>query len=159
MIVVRPARPDELGAAGAVTLAAYEQYREHFTDPDDWEEYATKLRDPHRRDRVVEHLVAVDEGRIVGAVSILTSREEDDRLWFRYLAVAPEARRRGIARDLFDAVVTFAREAGASELGWKTASYMQDARRFYESLGHPPAGPPEKVARWVELYTYRVPLR
>lgn len=49
--------------------------------------------------------------------------------------VAREARGRGIARALFDAVYATARERGADRVYWQTQQYNGAARSLYDTVG------------------------
>jgi GNAT superfamily N-acetyltransferase len=53
----------------------------------------------------------------------------------RLLAVAPAARRQGVAAALMQECVRRARQAGARILGLHTTDFMQAARRMYERMG------------------------
>lgn len=60
-----------------------------------------------------------------------------DRLWIlNDLYVAPEARRRGVARALLAAAHDFARSTGASQVVLATAQSNHAAQALYESMGY-----------------------
>ena len=61
------------------------------------------------------------------------------------LAVAPAARRRGIARLLAEAVLQFARDAGASRVELSSNSQLPAAIHLYESLGFQHTAPPAAI--------------
>src|SRR3990172_12536910 len=104
---IRRVRPEEYEEAGEVTALAY---REHSRPGDDWEEYFTRLREVGAREGAAIVLIAVDDGRILGTVTL----ELDERIegghereplapgeaHIRMLGVHPEARRRGGAKAL-----------------------------------------------------------
>src|SRR5437773_1665137 len=112
--VVRPARPDELDAVGALTERAYRVFG-YFNDgvaPG----YAASLADAHSRFAAAELWVAVDsDDRLLGTVTIArpgTEYAEVSRageLEFRMLAVDPDAGRRGVGSALVHAVLDRAR--------------------------------------------------
>ena len=94
-----------------------------------------------RRDAAV--LVAEADGALTGAASLWfrprlnwTTLEA----WLADLVVAPQARRRGVARALLDACVHEARSAGCHELKLESAHHRGAAHRLYESYGFAHAG-------------------
>jgi ribosomal protein S18 acetylase RimI-like enzyme len=138
-IEIREATPDEHVPAGEMTAAAYRE----FARGEDWHRYLGMIADvPSRADRTTI-LVAVDEGNIVGSATLeLEGRTEDDdpplgpgESHIRMLGVAPDARRRGVARALMLACIDRAREAGKTFMTLHTTPMMEAAQRMYESLG------------------------
>lgn len=139
-IVVRAARPHELTALGELTLAAYRA--DGFLDHAAGESYAEELRDAQARHRGGELLVATDAtGEPLGTVTIAfpgTPYAElcrEGELEFRMLAVAVNARRRGVGEALTRAVLERAREVGAARVVLCSQSTMKTAHRLYERLG------------------------
>lgn len=140
-IEVRPARPDEFEEAGRVTALAYGE----FVRPNDadWQDYLARIGDVAGRADRTKVLVAVEEGRILGSVTLeLDSRTEPDddplppdEAHVRMLGVHPEARRRGIARILMEACADQARRAGKRRITLNTTMRMRAAQAMYESLG------------------------
>jgi ribosomal protein S18 acetylase RimI-like enzyme len=145
-IEIRRARPEEYEEAGRVTA---ESYRE-FARPDtSWDEYLVRLADVADRVRRTEVLVAVEDGRILGTVTLeLEGRTEGGtrrnresqplapgEAHVRMLGVAPEARGRGIGRMLMDACLAESRKAGKTLLTLNTTERMRAARAMYESMG------------------------
>lgn len=134
--LVRRARPDDLDAAGAVTVAAYQPFTLGPADP-----YTDKLRDAATRDREAELWVAELDGEVVGTVTIALEgspwREigEPGEGEFRMLAVAPGARRRGVGEALMRLVVDRFRGLGAHAVVLSSLAEMADAHRVYERLG------------------------
>ncbi|HEY3528088.1 MAG TPA: GNAT family N-acetyltransferase [Nocardioides sp.] len=135
---IRRARPEDLAAAGDVTVAAYAEFSEGNTDG-----YVERLRDAARRDREAEVWVATpdDSEEILGTVTICP----DGSVWrevskpgegeFRMLAVAPEARGRGVGGALVDLVVDRFRQEGARAVVMSTLPVMTSAHRIYEAVG------------------------
>lgn len=140
-IEVRPARPDEFEEAGRVTALAYRE----FVRPNDadWQDYLARIGDVAGRADRTKVLVAVEEGRILGSVTLeLDGRTEPDddplppdEAHVRMLGVHPEARRRGIARILMEACADEARRAGKRRITLNTTMRMRAAQAMYESLG------------------------
>jgi GNAT superfamily N-acetyltransferase len=78
-------------------------------------------------------LLAEDEGRPVGVVHGLM---DTPRLgWVEALYVVPEARRRGIARELLARVAALIRERGAEHAGLEVTDGSREARALYDRLG------------------------
>ena len=175
--VVRVACPQDVDAAGALTAEAYLADRVLADDG-----YETELRDARRRAEQAVLLVAVapagEREAVVGTVTLApygSSYAEIARPgeWeLRMLAVAPEARRQGLAYQL---VLTSLREAvaaGARRVVLSTLDSMHAAHRLYERLGFVPATdrdwshedvrlavhtwtPPEPPGALVEAATWR----
>ena len=135
---IRPPRPDEYAAAGAVTVEAYDVDGHLAGDVG----YDAELRDVARRAERAEVLVAVDAaGVLLGTVTIVRPGSEyaeisrDGELEFRMLAVTPEARGRGIGEALTRAVLERARELAIGRVVLSSLSGMSTAHRLYERLG------------------------
>ena len=121
---VRPARPEEYDEAGRVTADAYRE----FAEGESWDRYLLQLADVEGRARVGTVLVAVEDGRILGTLTLELDRRvggEDpplrpDEAHLRMLGVAPDARGRGVARAMLHTAFDVARLA---------------AKAMYEAMG------------------------
>ncbi|MDI6909626.1 GNAT family N-acetyltransferase [Nocardioides sp.] len=135
-VVVRRARPEDLAAAGEVTVAAYAEFTE---GPDD--HYVALLRDTARRDREAELWVAERGGEVLGTVTITLPgspwREigTDEEGEFRMLAVSPTARRRGVGEALTRLAMDRFRELGFRGIVLSSLAQMTSAHRVYERHG------------------------
>src|SRR5262245_39873514 len=138
---IREVRPEEYKAAGQVVVRAYDE----FIDPKDdgWDEYLQLLADVAGRiDRTVV-LVAVDDEKVVGTGTIELDDvvgDDDKELppgtsTLRMFGVVPEARGKGIARELVEDVIRRVREAGKSTLILRTTRPMAAAQSLYRSVG------------------------
>jgi ribosomal protein S18 acetylase RimI-like enzyme len=137
------ASDDEITAAGALTAEAYHADRLI----DDGDEYRDELLDSSRRAREAMLLVAVlhpDGGRepvVVGTVTLAPQGSsyaevaESGEVEIRMLAVAPEARRQGVAEALVRACLRESVTHGARTVVLSTLDAMAVAHRLYERLG------------------------
>lgn len=132
---VRLARPDEYAVAGNLVADVYE--RDGFADGD----YLAVLRDAGTRAAQAALLVAVEpDGRVLGTLTHADGGTpwadvaETDEAEFRMLAVAPEARGRGVAERLVRASVERARASGKRRLVLSSQPGMAAAHRLYRRL-------------------------
>lgn len=142
-LLVRPARPDELERAGAVTVAGYEADG-HLVRPDGGYDdvYASRLADATTRARDSVVLVAVDGDELVGTAtwcppgsSWRELGDGPDHGEVRMLAVAPSARGRRVGSALLDACLAEARAAGLDEVRLCSLPEMTTAHRLYAARG------------------------
>lgn len=137
---VRRVDPAELAAVGELTVEAYmaDGYGAAYGD------YVHELRDAAGRDRSAEVWVAVAgaTGDLVGNVTFCPVgspyREvavDDTEAEFRMLAVAPSARRRGIARLLTQHCLDRARELGQHRMVMCSDWRMAAAHSLYTGMG------------------------
>jgi ribosomal protein S18 acetylase RimI-like enzyme len=138
-MVIREAQAGDLEAAGRVTQAAWRE----FQRPEDpaWVGYFGRLGDARARAACAVVLVAVEEGVVVGTVTLeLDGTLEGAALpapeaGLRMLAVAPEWRGRGVGRGLVEACLERARAAGKTEMRLHTMDVMLSAAALYRSFG------------------------
>lgn len=137
-LTVRRARPDELDRVGRLTVEAY--VADGYANPAG--SYAAVLVDAARRARDAELLVAVDrDGTLLGTVTVcppgspMVELSRPGELEFRMLAVALDARRRGVGEALVNAVLRRATEIGARRVVLCSAEEMRVAHRLYARLG------------------------
>jgi ribosomal protein S18 acetylase RimI-like enzyme len=137
-VELRLAEPGELGALGALCVAAYEQF---FEGPQD--SYRAHVADTARRAREAELWVAAEDGLLLGCVTYcppgspwreLASTADEGE--FRMLAVHPEARGRGAGQALAELCDERAREHGARWMVLSSLAEMTAAHRVYIRLGY-----------------------
>jgi ribosomal protein S18 acetylase RimI-like enzyme len=166
-VILRLADPDdadEIAAVGALTVAAY--VADGYLD-DAEDGYAAHLRAAGARARDADLAVGVDEGSggLLGTVtycvagSSMAEISHPGEAEFRMLAVAPEARGRGVGRALASWCVDRARADGRSAVVLSTLTTMHAAHRLYERMGF--VRTPDRD--WwpcpeVQLITYRLAL-
>lgn len=132
---IRAARPDEYAAVGELCVAAYA--RAHGVS----EGYAATLRDVAGRAADAEVLVAVDDGRPAGTVTLIADggRSHEiagpDEAEFRFLAVDPDAQRGGIASALVRRCAEEAAALGRARLVCSSGDWMPGAHALYARLG------------------------
>jgi ribosomal protein S18 acetylase RimI-like enzyme len=133
---VRTARADELDAAGDLVADVY--VAEGWSTQ---EAYTAELRDARTRAAHADVLVAVEDGQVVGTVTLVLEGgpyaegyESGDAV-IRMLATAPAARGKGIASALMGEAVRRAREAGKSAVRLATQPGMHAAQHLYERMG------------------------
>jgi ribosomal protein S18 acetylase RimI-like enzyme len=143
---VREATAHEHAAAGRVTAEAYRE----FVRPcdDGWERYLTRIADVAARADRTTILVAVEEGRVLGSLTLeLEGRVQDEgeeeqrplapeEAHIRMLGIDPAARARGVARALMAESEARARAAGKTFMTLNTTHRMKAAQAMYERLGY-----------------------
>jgi ribosomal protein S18 acetylase RimI-like enzyme len=144
MIEVREAGPSEHAEAGRVTADAYREFV-RGDDPSDWWEYLERIADVGARADRTTILVAVEDGRILGSLTLeLEGRVREDHeheplapdeAHVRMLGVDPGARRRGIARLLMAEVESRALAAGKTRITLHTTQRMRAAQALYQGIG------------------------
>jgi ribosomal protein S18 acetylase RimI-like enzyme len=132
---IRAVRPEEYERVGALTVAAYRLLPvDHL-----WGGYDRDILDVAGRVHGADVLVAVDDEKLLGAVTFVGDEGSPWLEWtqpgevqFRLLAVDAAARGKGIGETLVRACL--ARADGRPVL-IHTTQWMEAARRLYERLG------------------------
>lgn len=78
-------------------------------------------------------LVAFVEDELVGTAILLPTKDETGQIV--RMSVVKTWRRRGVARQLLEALRLAGRELGLARLALETTATWEDARSFYESAG------------------------
>src|SRR5262245_17361048 len=142
MLIIRDARANEHDAVAALTLRAYREYAT-IMDPLAWDGLESAIQAALSSDERIDRIVAEDAGQIVGSVLLFPaaiqayafSEERAASPELRLLAVAPEARGKGVGEALVNECIRRARASGARELGLHTSRSMRSAMRLYERMG------------------------
>lgn len=112
-------------------------------DDDGWDEYFERLADVAERAQVADVFVAVEDGHVLGSVTLEMGRRislshgplGNDQAHIRMLGVDPGARGRGIGKALMERCIREARKHRKRVLTLNTTERMQVAQAMYESLG------------------------
>jgi ribosomal protein S18 acetylase RimI-like enzyme len=141
-VEIRLIRSEEYEEAGRVTALAYREFVPAGRRSRDWEAYLAEIADVAGRADRTQVLVAVDEGRILGSVTLEIDRTIGDEgdlepgaANIRMLGVDPGLRQRGAGRALVEECIDRAREAGKRAVTLHTTPLMRLARRMYERMG------------------------
>lgn len=117
----------------------YDAYRQFYTQPPDLATARTFIGDRIRRNESTVFLALEDDGSTALGFTQLypafCSVAAKPYYVLYDLFVAPEARRRGVARLLMERAREFATKSGAFRLELQTARTNQTAQALYESLG------------------------
>ena len=136
-VVIRRALPADLDRVGSLTAHAY--LADDLLAHDD--EYLDELRDAERRVAEATVLVAVEDGRVLGSITLAVPGSSfaeiarDDERELRMLAVDPEARGRGVGELLLRAAIDAGLADGARAVILSTLPAMAAAQRMYDRIG------------------------
>ena len=136
---VSAATPADYAEIAALNVAAYAEFRAACGE-EAWARMRANLEAVDALASAADLLVVRDGPRILGSVAYVPAGRTAPPLpresaSVRMLAVAPEARGRGVAAALMRACITQAREEGAAVLGLYTTAMMGAARALYARLG------------------------
>ena len=139
---VREATPEEYEEAGRVTAGAYREYAE--PGQSGWPAYLARIADVAERASRTTILVAVEDGRILGSLTLeLDGRVADwddepplrpGEAHIRMLGVHPKARGRGVGTSLMHEAEARARAVGKRFLTLNTTQRMTAAQSMYQRL-------------------------
>lgn len=138
---IRDARPEDRETVAALTRAAYAEFA-GVMQPSAWDALEAAVKRVLKEPGPAQCIVAEDEWRIVGSVflypagvSAYDGADVQEYPEIRLLAIAPNARRRGVGRALVDECVRRAIASGATELGLHTSKSLGAAIAMYEAMG------------------------
>ncbi|MEI5519979.1 GNAT family N-acetyltransferase [Streptomyces brasiliscabiei] len=139
-ITIRRALPDEYTTLGEITAQAY--LGDGLLDFGESDAYLGELRDVAKRAAAADVLVALVDDGVLGGVTFVPAGgpmadiARPGEAEIRMLAVAAEARGRGVGEALVRACVERARAVeGCARLVLSTQRSMHAAHRVYERLG------------------------
>jgi ribosomal protein S18 acetylase RimI-like enzyme len=137
MTTIRSALPEDYLIIGEIAVEAYAEADNLPADGS----YHSVLRNAADRAAEAELLVALDEDKPVGTVTVVrpggsySEIARADELEFRMLAVAPQAAGRGIGRALVEAVFERARAERFARVVLCVQAKAAVPRRLYEGMG------------------------
>jgi ribosomal protein S18 acetylase RimI-like enzyme len=146
-VEIREARPDEYDETGRVTMQAYAEFFDAAAIDEDTS-YLRRIGDVAERAGRTTVLVALDDGTIVGSLTLEldgrvasggdVAREPLDpgEAHIRMLGVTPAARARGAGGSLMAEAEARARAAGKTFVTLHTTHLMTAAQRMYEDRGY-----------------------
>jgi GNAT superfamily N-acetyltransferase len=131
---VRPARPDEAEAVGALVEAAFSRHIAAVG------QRPAPMDDDHaaRIARGEQYVIDGDEPGTLAASIVLV--DENDHLLVNNVAVAPDRQRQGYGRALLAFAEDEARRRGLPEIRLHTHARMADNLIMYPRLGYVEAG-------------------
>src|SRR5215208_1136891 len=140
--LVRDARDSERDAIRVLTISAYSEYAS-IMDPEAWSGLDAAVRAALDSPGNAQRIVADDGGTLIGSVMLFpaatnaygdyTAAASSPEL--RLLAVAKEARGRGVGRALVEECIARAKRDGATVLGLHTSRSMRNAMGLYRQMG------------------------
>jgi len=134
-VIIRQATATDLDLVAPL----YDAYRQFYTQPADLATARAFIGDRIRRNESTVFLALEDDGsKALGFTQLypaFCSVAAKPYYVLYDLYVAPEARRRGVARLLMERAREFAAETGAFRLELQTARTNRAAQALYESLG------------------------
>ncbi|GEN78408.1 GNAT family N-acetyltransferase [Actinotalea fermentans] len=136
-VTVRVAEPADLPQVGELTVHAY--LADELLEPE--HEYVDELRDTARRAAGATVLVAVEDDRVLGTISLAPAGTEyaeiaqPGEIELRMLAVHPDARGRRIGELLMRAAIERGLGWGAHAVVLSTMPEMRSAQRVYDRMG------------------------
>jgi GNAT superfamily N-acetyltransferase len=141
-MIIRDARVEELTIIREQRVRAYEEHAVRIPGGH-WLSLKKMLSSDTDVQPGVEQIVAKLDGKIVGSVSLFPANidayggqvEELEYPEIRMLAVAPEARGKGVATKLISECIQRSKRKGFSSIGLHTGEFMGNAMRLYEHLG------------------------
>lgn len=126
-----------------VLLLSYEQYKNSYTNIQEYYDYIEYIRASLDNPLIDQVLIAKIGSEVVGTLQIFSDgfRAYGDlnipihAPVVRLMGVHPKIRRRGIARKLLEASINYTKVKGAPALYLHTSEKMPDAIRLYERFG------------------------
>ncbi|MGC2047281.1 MAG: GNAT family N-acetyltransferase [Gallionella sp.] len=138
--MIEAARKEDFSSIAKLNVKAYEEFATRLL-PGSWDAMQKNLQNIEERTSVSEFLVVRIGGEIVGSVAYGPpgsgdpSIFEPDMASILLLAVHPQHRGKGIAKELTAACIARARNDKAASIGLFTSELMQSAQYIYRSLG------------------------
>ncbi|MCT2537689.1 GNAT family N-acetyltransferase [Aquibacillus koreensis] len=141
-MIIRNATLDEIPFVREQRVEAYAEHASSIPN-EHWIELKKAIASDADQTPGVELIVAEINGEIAGSVALFPAKtdayegfvEELDYPEIRVLAVAPEARGKGVASALIEECIRRAKEQGYLFIGLHTGEFMKNAMALYERFG------------------------
>lgn len=169
-ITIEKAHNSRYSSIGKLMVQVYSQL-EGFPGEDEQPDYYRMLANVGEiaTQPGVELLEATNEtGVLIGAVVYFsdmrfygsggTATQEKDAAGFRLLAVLPEARGKGVGKQLTTACIAKAKNDGRNQVIIHTTRAMQTAWGMYEGMGFKRSPDLDFVQAGLPVYGFRLPL-
>ena len=166
MIAIRNAKPEEHAQIGQLMVDVYSKL-EGFPKPAEQPQYYNLLANVGdlTKKPETEILVAVDDDMIVGALVFFgdmqsygsggSATKETNASGFRLLAVADDARGKGVGKLLTMACINKAKSKGHKQLIIHTTKAMQRAWSMYEKIGFKRSSDLDFMQGKLEVFGFR----
>ena len=130
---IRRAQAEDARGIFACLLAGFDEYRELYT-AEAFADTVPNLESLSDRLRTMLVYVAVsDDGEIIGTLAAALTDESEGHL--RGMAVRPDFRNRGIAKELLTTALDDLRANGCKRVTLDTTAPLSRAMQFYEANG------------------------
>ncbi|MBI1891130.1 MAG: GNAT family N-acetyltransferase [Burkholderiales bacterium] len=135
---IRDFQSDDTDVVNELAFTAFTQFENEYAD---WNAFSQNLRKMSLLASTGEIIVAIDDGRIVGAVAYVGPGKPKanffDPAWpiIRMLVVAPDKRGKGIGRLLTDECIRRAKRDKANSIALHTSPIMKNALSMYLRMG------------------------
>ena len=135
---LREFEPADAGRVDELGVAAFEQYRDCYSD---WPALRSRIATLSSLAEHGEIIIAEIDGRIVGSVAYLGPGKPKSSFYLpewavmRMLVVAPEAQGNGIGRQLAAECIRRAQRDGATVFALHTSAMMAVALPMYQRMG------------------------
>ena len=135
MINIRPIETADR-AVWETLWTGYLEYYETSVTPEVYETSFTRLLS--NDDNEFHGLIAESDGKAVGLVHYLFHRHMwkiEKTVYLQDLYTTPDARGKGVGKQLIEAVYKAADDAGCPSVYWLTQDFNETARRLYDHVG------------------------
>ena len=135
MITIRPIEKADR-AVWETLWTGYLEYYETSVTPEVYETSFTRLLS--NDDNEFHGLIAESDGKAVGLVHYLFHRHMwkiEKTVYLQDLYTTPDARGKGVGKQLIEAVYKAADDAGCPSVYWLTQDFNETARRLYDHVG------------------------
>ena len=133
---IRHPREDEYDKVASMKVDAFAEFAAGMS-PDAWAQFAQRIADVNTKDSTGELLVAIRDGRIVGAITLYSHSDDlhPGAYTIKGLAVPPSDRGTGVGSALLAWCMERARADGRARLVATTTPEMEDAIQLYTKHG------------------------